>query len=94
MNATYISRALRLTLLAPDMVEAILHGRQPDGMTLPKLMEGVTVEWEGQLRRFLAPSPPVLAGGWPRTDEVEPPTGTYKEHTHRVAKREKRWSLE
>ena len=45
MNATYISRALRLTLLEPDMVEAILEGRQPEGMTLPGLMEGVAVEW-------------------------------------------------
>jgi hypothetical protein len=29
---------LRLTLLAPDIVEAILDGRQPEGMTLPGLM--------------------------------------------------------
>ena len=45
VNETYISRALRLTLLAPDTVEAILYGRQPEGMTLPGLMEGVAVEW-------------------------------------------------
>jgi hypothetical protein len=30
------------------MVEAILDGRQPEGMTLPGLMKGVVVEWEGQ----------------------------------------------
>ena len=56
VNETYISRALRLTLLAPAMVEAILDGRQPEGMALPGLMEGVEVEWEGQplfiLERF------------------------------------------
>ena len=31
VNETYISRAQRLTLLAPDMVEAILDRRQPEG---------------------------------------------------------------
>jgi len=43
VNETCISRALRLTLLAPGMAEAILDGRQPEGMTLPGLMKGVAV---------------------------------------------------
>ena len=47
IKQTYISRALRLTLLAPEMVEAVLDGRQPEEMTLPGLMEGV--EWERQI---------------------------------------------
>jgi len=45
VNETYISRALRLTLLGPDMVEAILDGRQPEGMTLPELLKGGAGEW-------------------------------------------------
>jgi hypothetical protein len=48
INSSYVSRLLRLTLLAPDIVEAILDGRQPEGMTLPGLMEPFPVEWEGQ----------------------------------------------
>jgi len=40
---------LRLTLLAPDIVEAILDGRQPDGMMLPVLMEPFPVEWREQI---------------------------------------------
>jgi len=47
INSSYISRLLRLTLLAPDIVEAILDGRQQEGMTLPALMEPFPVEWEG-----------------------------------------------
>jgi hypothetical protein len=46
INSSYVSRLLRLTLLAPDIVEAILDGRQPEGMTLPGLMEPFPVEWE------------------------------------------------
>jgi hypothetical protein len=48
INSSYVSRVLRLTLLAPDIVEAILDGRQPEGMTLPALMEPFPVEWKRQ----------------------------------------------
>ena len=41
----YLGSLLRLTLLAPEMVEAILDGRQPAGVTLPALLEGVPVRW-------------------------------------------------
>ena len=48
INSSYVSRLLRLTLLCPDIVEAILDGRQPEGITLPGLMEAFPVEWERQ----------------------------------------------
>ena len=54
INASYVCRMLRLTLLAPGIVEAILDGRQPEEMTLPELMRGVAVEWEGQPRKASA----------------------------------------
>jgi len=60
---SYMTRVLRLTLLAPDVVEAILDGRQGPEVTLGRLLEGFPVEWEGQA--FLAPRNS-------RGDEVSP----------------------
>ena len=34
----YLGSLLRLTLLAPDIMEVILHGQKPDGITPPALM--------------------------------------------------------
>ena len=48
INSSYVSRLLRLTLLAPDIVEAILDGRQPENVTLPGLMQPFPAEWERQ----------------------------------------------
>jgi hypothetical protein len=56
INPSYVSRVLRLTLLAPDIVEAILDGRQPSGMTLPGLMAPFRVEWERQRIKILESS--------------------------------------
>ena len=48
IDRSYLCRVLRLTLLAPEIVEAIVNGRQAEGMTLPALMKGFPVEWERQ----------------------------------------------
>jgi hypothetical protein len=37
LDRGYLGRVLRLTLLAPDIVEAILNGRQPPDLGLPRL---------------------------------------------------------
>ena len=50
INETYVGRVLRLTLLAPDIVEAILGGRQPANVTLAVLMKPFAVEWTEQRR--------------------------------------------
>ena len=48
INETYVGRVLRLTLLAPDIVAAILNGRQPAETTLAVLMRPFLVGWGEQ----------------------------------------------
>jgi hypothetical protein len=45
INRAYVSRLLDLTLLAPDIQEAILEGRQGRGMQLEELMGAVPGAW-------------------------------------------------
>jgi hypothetical protein len=47
----YLGSLLRLTLLAPDVVEAIMDGRQPEGMTLPAMMGPASLAWESEVGR-------------------------------------------
>jgi len=46
---SYMTRVVRLTLLAPDIVEAILDGRQGPKVTLAKMFEPFPHEWSRQL---------------------------------------------
>ena len=48
VGKTFVSPILRLTLLAPGIVEAILEGRQAAELQLDDLLEGFPVEWQGQ----------------------------------------------
>jgi len=50
INPSYVSRILRMTLLAPEIVEAILGGRQGETVTLARLMQDVPVVWQEQAR--------------------------------------------
>ena len=43
-----MTRVLRLTLLAPDIVEAILDGRQEPEVTLARVLGPFPVEWAAQ----------------------------------------------
>jgi hypothetical protein len=45
---SYMTRVLRLTLLAPDIVEAILDGKQGPEVTLACVLEPFPVEWTAQ----------------------------------------------
>ena len=52
INSSYVSRLLRMTLFAPDIVDAILDGRQPTEMTLAVAMGPVALAWREQMLRI------------------------------------------
>ena len=45
INSSYLGRVLRLALLAPDIVETILDGRQRSAMALAVLVRLFVLEW-------------------------------------------------
>ncbi len=49
INESYLGRVLRLTLLSPPIIEAILEGRQPLTLGLDNLLKQFPVEWGKQL---------------------------------------------
>jgi hypothetical protein len=56
IDRPYLGKMLRLTLLAPDIVEAVLNGRQPRDVELPRLVEAMPREWHQQRIGLLPPS--------------------------------------
>ena len=48
----FVCRLLPLTCLAPDLVEAILDGRQPKGLRLAELLGNGPLAWEEQQQRW------------------------------------------
>ena len=46
--SSYMTRVLRLTLLAPDIVDAILDGKQGPEVTLARMLEPFPMEWRQQ----------------------------------------------
>ncbi len=51
--APYLTRTMRLAQLAPDLVEAILDGRQPRDLTLEALRGQIPEEWSKQVETLL-----------------------------------------
>ena len=49
INESYVCRLLRLTLLAPSVVEAILTPKQGGEMQMEGLLKPMSVEWASQL---------------------------------------------
>jgi hypothetical protein len=58
INESYVGRVLRLTLLSPAIVEAVLNGRQPEDFSLDSLMRSFPTGWTEQQMRFSTRSEP------------------------------------
>jgi hypothetical protein len=52
VDGSYLTRILKLTTLAPDIVEAIINGEEPDGLSLAKLTRTFPEDWRKQRRCF------------------------------------------
>jgi hypothetical protein len=54
VTRSFVNRLLRLSPLAPDIVQAILEGRQPKAMQLEELTDAIPSEWEKQRKAHLS----------------------------------------
>ena len=52
LNQRYVRRVLQCAFLAPDIVEAILDGRQPPNLTVRKLWRDLPTDWAEQRKRL------------------------------------------
>ena len=50
LGARYVSRIFQCAFLAPDIIEAILDGRQPPELTLERLRHPLPIAWDEQRR--------------------------------------------
>jgi hypothetical protein len=55
VNASYVSRILRLSLIAPGIIEAILMGQQPSTLQLDDLLKPVPASWAQQYSALFDP---------------------------------------
>lgn len=49
---TYVTRVLRYTLLAPDIIEAVLNGNEPESFTQGKLIGAIPAKWAEQREKW------------------------------------------
>ena len=52
VDNSYVARILKLATLAPDIVEAILNGEEPPGLSLAKLTKTFPTDWDEQRAMF------------------------------------------
>ena len=48
VNDSYLSRVLRLTLLAPEIIESIINGQQPSTLQVDDVLKPLPLDWQRQ----------------------------------------------
>ncbi len=81
VDNSYLARMLRLTLLAPDIIEAILNGTEPDGLSLKKLY-AMPTGWEEQRSTLGRRKGTLLSGNAQEGHPLSPATDEIG-HVHR-----------
>ena len=63
LDPSFVARTIRLAALAPDIIEAILDGQQPDGLSLRLLRKDIPLVWQEQreVASFSAGDAPSIA---------------------------------
>ena len=56
LKPSYVSRILSLNNLAPDIVEAIVEGNEPDGLSIEKISRNIPEDWAEQRKLFGFPA--------------------------------------
>jgi hypothetical protein len=52
LNERYVSKVLRCAFVAPEIVEAIIDGRQPSNLTFKKLSNHLPINWMEQRKQL------------------------------------------
>jgi hypothetical protein len=71
----FLGKVLQLTLLAPELVEAMLDGTAPPSVTLPALMQQVPAAWSSQRKAVQFQSAPSTSTAYARRRDPPPPPG-------------------
>lgn len=52
LDQSYVARTIHLASLAPDIVDAILKGDEPSGLSLKSMREDIPLDWDKQRKAF------------------------------------------
>lgn len=69
---TYMARLMRLSLISPEIVDAIMEGRQPANVTLADLKGPFPPDWKQQRAQWMEGGPERHVSSEPVTPAVTP----------------------